>query len=157
MRHTAHGAESSAACCASPITAEMAIEQASGGACTLTANPPGRQRGEAHADHHKISLRREHGRRLLWRLGRSNPHPNLLRVPGVHAVTRLKGEPFAVSIGGAEQQIAHTGPRYSALYEIEGPHVLVSDAWAEAVELGRWPSQVRPFTRNRRHTLSQIC
>src|SRR5262245_53601711 len=68
--------------------------------------------------------------------------PNLLKVPGVHAVTRIKGEPFTVSIGGAEQQVTHTGPRYSALYEIEGPHVLVSAAWAEAVELGRWPSQV---------------
>ena len=81
----------------------------------------------------------------------------LLKVPGVHAVTRIKGEPFAVSIGGAEQQVAHTGPRYSALYEIEGPHVLVSAAWAEAVERGRWPSQVRPYTRNRRHALYQIC
>src|SRR5215218_295173 len=46
--------------------------------------------------------------------------PNLLKVPGVYAVTRIKGEPFAVSIGGAEQQVTHTGPRYSALYEIEG-------------------------------------
>ena len=55
--------------------------------------------------------------------------PNLLKVPGVYAVTRIKGEPFAVSIGGAEQQVVHTGPRYSALYEIEGPHVLVSPAW----------------------------
>jgi hypothetical protein len=83
--------------------------------------------------------------------------PNLLKVPGVHAVTRLKGEPFTVSIGGAAQQVTHTGPRYSALYEIEGPHVLVSAAWAEAVELGRWPSQVRPYTRNRRHALYQLC
>ena len=83
--------------------------------------------------------------------------PNLLKVPGVHAVTRVKGEPFAVSIGGAAQQVAHTGPRYSALYEIEGPHVLVSAVWAEAVELGRWPSQVRPYTRNLRHALYQIC
>src|SRR5919109_942725 len=54
--------------------------------------------------------------------------PNLLTVPGVHAVTRVKGEPFAVSIGGAEQQVVHVGPRYSALYEIDGPHVLVSAA-----------------------------
>src|SRR5437867_8661747 len=83
--------------------------------------------------------------------------PNLLKVPGVHAVTRTKGEPFAVSIGGEEQQVAHEGPRYSALYEIDGPHVLVSAAWAKAVELGRWPSQVRPYTRNRRHTLYQVC
>jgi hypothetical protein len=83
--------------------------------------------------------------------------PDLLKVPGVHTVTRIKGEPFTVSIGGAEQHVAHTGPRYSALYEIEGPHVLVSAAWAEAVERGRWPSQVRPYTRNRRHALYQIC
>jgi hypothetical protein len=83
--------------------------------------------------------------------------PNLLKVPGVYAVTRIKGEPFAVSIGGTEQQVAHTGPRYSALYKIEGPHVLVSAAWAEAVERGRWPSQVRPYTRHRRHALYQIC
>src|SRR5687768_8618714 len=83
--------------------------------------------------------------------------PNLLQVPGVRAVTRVNGEPFAVSIGGAEQQVAHTGPRYSALYEIEGPHVLISAAWAEAVERGRWPSQVRPYTHNRRHMLYQLC
>ena len=37
--------------------------------------------------------------------------PNLLKVPGVYAVTRIKGEPFTVSIGGAVQQVAHTGPR----------------------------------------------
>ncbi|MGE3540669.1 MAG: hypothetical protein AB7N91_24920 [Candidatus Tectimicrobiota bacterium] len=83
--------------------------------------------------------------------------PNLLKVPGVHAVTRLKGEPFAVSIAGEAKQVEHTGPRYSALYEIDGPHVLVSAAWATAVELGRWPSQVRPYTRNRQHALYQIC
>jgi hypothetical protein len=83
--------------------------------------------------------------------------PNLLKVPGVHAVTRTKGEAFAVSIGGAEQQVVHEGPRYSALYEIDGPHVLVSAAWAQAVEMGRWPSQVRPYTHNRRHALYQIC
>ena len=71
--------------------------------------------------------------------------PNLLKVPGVRAVTRRQGEPFAVSIGGAEQQVAHEGPRYSALYEIDGPHVLVSPEWAQAVELGRWLSQVRPY------------
>jgi hypothetical protein len=35
--------------------------------------------------------------------------------------------------------------------------VLVSTAWAQAVEMGRWPSQVRPYTRNRQHALYQIC
>ncbi len=83
--------------------------------------------------------------------------PNLLKVPGVRAVTRMQGEPFAVSIGGAEQQIAHQGPRYSALYEIDGPHVLTSAAWASAVEQGRWPSEVRPYTHNRHHALYKLC
>jgi hypothetical protein len=34
--------------------------------------------------------------------------------------------------------------------------VLTSDAWAKAVEKGRWPAQVRPHTRNRRHTLRRV-
>ena len=29
-------------------------------------------------------------------------------------------------------------------------------AWGEAVELGRWPEQVRPYTTNRRHTLLRL-
>ena len=82
--------------------------------------------------------------------------PNLLKVPGVRAVTRLEGEPFAMSIGGQERKVAHEGPRHSAVYEIDGPHVLVSPEWAKAVEAGRWPSQVRPFTRNRRHALYRV-
>ena len=82
--------------------------------------------------------------------------PNLLKVPGVHAVARIEGEPFTFSIGGQERRVAHEGPRHSALYEIDGPHVLVSREWAEAVELGRWPAEVRPFTRNRRHALYRL-
>jgi hypothetical protein len=35
------------------------------------------------------------------------------------------------------------GPRSSVPDEIDGPHVLVSPEWVQAVELGRWPSQVR--------------
>ena len=42
-------------------------------------------------------------------------------------------------------------PAYTALYELESPEVLVTPAWAAAVEKGRWPAQVRPHTRNRRH------
>jgi hypothetical protein len=82
--------------------------------------------------------------------------PNLSKVPGVHAVTRIVGEPFTLSIGGAERQIAQDGPRYSAVYEIDGPHVLVSPEWAKASEEGRWPAEVRPFTRNRRHALYKV-
>ena len=82
--------------------------------------------------------------------------PNLLKVPGVHAVARLEGEPFAMSIGGEERKVAHEGARHSAVYEIDGPQVLVSSEWAKAVEAGRWPSHVRPFTRNRRHALYRV-
>jgi hypothetical protein len=82
--------------------------------------------------------------------------PNLLKVPGVHAATRIKGEAFELSIGGGTQTIVHEGARYSAVYEIDGPHVLVSPEWAKAGEAGRWPSQVRPYTRNRRHALYKV-
>ena len=44
----------------------------------------------------------------------------------------MEGEPFVVSIGGEEfvsiggeeRMVAHDGPRHSAIYEIDGPHVL---------------------------------
>ena len=80
--------------------------------------------------------------------------PNLLTVPGVIAVARFKREELTLSIGGERKRIVIEGePRYSALYEVESPEVLVSDAWAKAVEQGRWPGEVRPFTKNRRHVL----
>jgi hypothetical protein len=82
--------------------------------------------------------------------------PNLLQVPGVHSATRIKGETFELSLGGVTRTIAHEGARYSAVYEIDGPQVLVSSDWAKAGEAGRWPSQVRPYTRNRRHALYKV-
>ncbi len=82
--------------------------------------------------------------------------PNLLKVPGVRAVTRVEGEPFVINIGGEEKKVTHEGPRHSAIYEIDGPQVLVSPEWAKAVEAGRWPTEVRPFTRNRRHALYRL-
>jgi hypothetical protein len=86
-----------------------------------------------------------------------NEHvPNLLKVPGVQSVARMEGELFAISIGGEERRVPRDGPRYSALFEIDGPHVLVSREWAKAVEAGRWSGEVRPFTRNRRHALYRL-
>ncbi len=80
--------------------------------------------------------------------------PNLLTVPGVIAVARFKREELTLSIGGERKRIVvENEPRYGALYEVESPEVLVSDAWAKAVEQGRWPGEVRPFTKNRRHVL----
>jgi hypothetical protein len=82
--------------------------------------------------------------------------PNLLEVPGVLAVTRARSEPFALSIGGERQEMPAASPRYTAIYEVESPDVLASEAWAQAVEAGRWPGEVRPFTSNRRHALAKV-
>ena len=80
--------------------------------------------------------------------------PLLLKVPGVIAVARLKKTTLTMIIGGEKKTIvAENEPTYSATYEIESPEVLISEAWAKAVEQGRWPAQVRPHTRNRQHTL----
>ena len=80
--------------------------------------------------------------------------PNLLKVPGLIAVARFKREPVRLAIGGEIKTIEFENePRYSAVYEIESPEVIISPAWAKAVEEGRWPGQVRPFTSNRKHTL----
>jgi len=83
--------------------------------------------------------------------------PNLLKVPGVRAVTRLRTEPASANLGSAVTTLTGEGaPRYVAMYEIDGPEVLTSAAWARAVELGRWPGEVRPFTRNRQHILRKV-
>jgi hypothetical protein len=80
--------------------------------------------------------------------------PALLTVPGCVAVARFKREPLTMMIGGERKTIViDNEPAYNALYELEGPEVLTSDKWAEAVERGRWPAQVRPYTKNRRHVL----
>ncbi len=83
--------------------------------------------------------------------------PNLLKVPGVLAVYRSTLAPLRMSIGGEVKTVVAEGePKYSAVYELENAEVLTSEAWAKAVEAGRWPAQVRPYTRNRRHTLRKV-
>lgn len=80
--------------------------------------------------------------------------PSLLEVPGVIAVARFRRRELEMFIGGERKRIVIEGePGYTALYEIESPDVLVTPAWAAAVEKGRWPAQVRPHTRNRRHVM----
>ena len=80
--------------------------------------------------------------------------PSLLGVPGVIAVARFKSEPVTMMIGGERKTIViESEPAYNALYEIESPAVLTSDAWAKAVEAGRWAEHVRPYTTNRRHVI----
>ena len=83
--------------------------------------------------------------------------PLLLTVPGVLAVTRASTEPLQMVIGGERKTLVAEGePRYSAIYELESAEVLTSEAWAKAVDQGRWPGEVRPYTRNRRHVLKKV-
>jgi len=80
--------------------------------------------------------------------------PLLLKVPGVIAVARFKRQELTMVLGGERKTIVvEQEPLYNALYEVESPEVLTSDPWAKAVDQGRWPGQVRPYTRNRRHVL----
>ena len=83
--------------------------------------------------------------------------PTLLKVPGVVSVTRFVNEPLTMIMAGERRTIEAPGePKYGAVYEIESPDVLVSDAWAQAIDQGRWPEEVRPYTKNRRHTLKKV-
>jgi hypothetical protein len=78
--------------------------------------------------------------------------PTILKVPGVVSALRFKRRPLEMIIGGERKRIVIEGePTYTALYELENPSVLVSPEFAKAVELGRWPGEVRPFTKNRKH------
>lgn len=80
--------------------------------------------------------------------------PLLMKVPGVVAVARFKTQPVTMIIGGERRTIViENEPKYSALYEIESPEVLTSAPWGHAVDQGRWPGLVRPYTKNRRHVL----
>jgi len=82
--------------------------------------------------------------------------PNLLKVPGVRSVTRMKGAAARFAIAGGVRELPVPSPIYAAIYEIDDPQVLESPQWAEAVERGRWPSEVRPHTSNRQHILFKI-
>ena len=83
--------------------------------------------------------------------------PLLLKVPGVISVARFKTEELTMIIGGEKRTIVmENQPKYTALYELESADILVSEGWANAVDAGRWPGEVRPNTSNRRHVLSSL-
>ena len=83
--------------------------------------------------------------------------PNLSRVPGVISIARFERQELTMRIGGETRIVRiESEPKYTAIYELEGPEVLVSDAWAKAVEDGRWPAEARPHTKNRRHVLLKL-
>ena len=83
--------------------------------------------------------------------------PLLCQVPGVVSVKRGSMEPLAMIVGGEKKTIVMEGePKYLAIYELENAEVLTSEAWAKAVDSGRWPGEVRPYTHNRRHVLRKL-
>lgn len=83
--------------------------------------------------------------------------PNLLQVPGVMDVTRVRPVAFRINIAGAVQDIGIPAnePAFTAVYRIQDPAVLASNEFGNAVEAGRWPNEIRPHTVNRRHMLFQ--
>jgi len=83
--------------------------------------------------------------------------PLLQMVPGVVEITRLTKESLQLSMGGEVKEIESPDePNFAAYYWIESPDVLTSEAWADAIEKGRWPEYVRPYTSNRRHVLRKV-
>jgi hypothetical protein len=80
--------------------------------------------------------------------------PLILTVPGVVAAARFRSQPVTMILGGQRRTITmENHPRYQALYELESPDVLLSPAWAKVVDAGRWPGEVRPYTKNRHHVM----
>ncbi len=83
--------------------------------------------------------------------------PLITKVPGVISATRARLDTLRLTMGGETRVIdPQSAPRYAAIYELESPEVLVSPAFAQAVDHGRWPTHVRPYTHNRHHTLHQV-
>ena len=83
--------------------------------------------------------------------------PLLSQVPGVISIARFETQTLTMIMGGETRTIVvENQPKHHALYELESPEVLTSAAWADAVDSGRWPGQVRPYTQNRRHALLRL-
>ena len=82
--------------------------------------------------------------------------PLITQVPGVRGASRIVGQDFTMQLAGETMPKAHEGARYTAIYEIDSPAVLLSPEWSKAGEQGRWPGQVRPFTKNRSHKIYKV-
>jgi len=60
--------------------------------------------------------------------------PELLRVPGMISISRYR-------------RTRPTDPFYLAVYEIATPDIPGGPDFARARDVGRWPTEIRPFTR----------
>lgn len=104
-----------------------------------------------------VSMDVDPGKEALFNEVYDQEHvPLLKKVPGVYGVTRAAGEDFKFSMAGKEEKKTHSAARYVAIYELESPDVVASKEWGSAVEAGRWPGEVRPFTKNRSHAMFKI-
>ena len=80
--------------------------------------------------------------------------PNLSKVRGVLSIARYTTQPLKMIIGGeVKEMVIENQPKHTAVYEIENPDVLLSPEWGKAVDKGRWSTDVREHTFNRRHVL----
>ena len=77
--------------------------------------------------------------------------PLITQVPGVRAASRIVGQDFTMQLAGQTIPKPHEGARYTAIYEIDSPSVLLSPEWAKFAEQGRWPNEVRPYTHELMH------
>ena len=68
--------------------------------------------------------------------------PMLSKVHGVHKVTRYR----------LEQSNDSRMQKYLAIYEIDSPDIVNSDAWETASAWGDWAEKIRPHTTSRHHT-----
>ena len=83
-------------------------------------------------------------------------YPGTTFIPEVVSENMSLTRRISVSKGMGSATATTYGPAYLAIYELDSPDVLVSEGWAKAVEAGRWPSQVRPYTKNRRHVMRKL-
>ena len=84
--------------------------------------------------------------------------PNICQVPGVNAAYRLKLEEVVPLSRGSQSTGKAVGKlqRYMAIYDLNSPDLPGSNKWRKKAETGRWPTEVRPHTFNRRHELRKI-
>ncbi len=69
--------------------------------------------------------------------------PEISKVPGVGNVTRYETDTEGM-------------PKYAALYEMDRADLPSSPEWKKASDTGTWKDTVRPFTKNRSHTIYKI-
>lgn len=68
--------------------------------------------------------------------------PLLLKLPGCANVVRYRTEAAGV-------------PRYLAAYEVERTDLPMSKRWNDTSDIGRWKSEVRPYTYNKRYIVAE--